>query len=292
MLRIYEQLAPSGATVTESATLTETSGTAREVDILIEHVVADARIVVAVECRDHARVSDIEWIDQLIGKYRDLDVNKVIAVASRGFSAAATEKAAGARIDCRSLEAALDSDWPAELDRIGLGLLTLVLTPRDVGLRTEPPWAEDAPPARVTFADGRVLGMQQFCEFAATALRPRIADYFFKEVARLGRPVGELSGQLDQTYEVVAEGVTVESASGATYRLLSASFRITTTSRLEPVSVERQRFGSAAITTGVLSVPEEGGAFKIVAVQAMGKPIAKPIVSPILAPRSGPKSSG
>jgi len=109
MLRIYEQLAPSGASVTESATLTEASGTGREVGILIEYVVADARIVVAVECRDHSRISDIEWIDQLIGQYRDLDVNKVIAVASHRVFVAATEKAAGARIDCRSLEAALDS---------------------------------------------------------------------------------------------------------------------------------------------------------------------------------------
>lgn len=129
MLRIYEQLAPSGATVRESAILTEASGTQREVDILIEHVVADTRIAVAVECRDRARVSDIEWVDQLIGKYRDLDVHKVIAVASFGFSPAATAKAAAARIDCRSLEDALDSDWPAELDRIGVGLVTLVLTP-------------------------------------------------------------------------------------------------------------------------------------------------------------------
>src|SRR5574337_1919054 len=69
--RIYEQLVPAGATVTESAFLTERdSSSSREVDILVEFRLADTVIRLAVERRDRYRASDIEWIDQLIGKYR------------------------------------------------------------------------------------------------------------------------------------------------------------------------------------------------------------------------------
>jgi hypothetical protein len=36
----------------------------------------------AVECRDYTRQQNIQWVDQLIGKYKDLKVNKIIAVSS------------------------------------------------------------------------------------------------------------------------------------------------------------------------------------------------------------------
>src|SRR5688572_759202 len=91
---IYSQMVPEGATVTESALLRERSSLAkREVDILIEYEIAGTKLRIAVECRDRSRKDDIEWIDGLIGKYRDLEVDKVIAVSNSGFSSDAIEKA-------------------------------------------------------------------------------------------------------------------------------------------------------------------------------------------------------
>ena len=71
---IYSQMVPEGATVTESVLLKErNSESEREVDILIEDEIAGTRLRMAVECRDRSRKDSIEWIDYLIGKYRDLD---------------------------------------------------------------------------------------------------------------------------------------------------------------------------------------------------------------------------
>jgi hypothetical protein len=87
---IYEQIKPEGASVTESAMLREKgSSTEREVDVLVEARLADTVVRLAVECRDRSRRDDIEWIDQLIGKYRDLPVDKIIAVSASGVTKSA-----------------------------------------------------------------------------------------------------------------------------------------------------------------------------------------------------------
>ncbi len=53
---IYSQMVPVGATVAQSALVGErTSGTEREVDILIEHEVAGIKLRIAVECRSGSR---------------------------------------------------------------------------------------------------------------------------------------------------------------------------------------------------------------------------------------------
>src|SRR5262245_6390790 len=98
--RIYARLVPEGGWVCESAMVKERGGrTEREVDVLLTHRAFGTVLRIAVECHDRKRHDDIEWIDSLIGKYKDLEVDKVIAVSASGFSRAAQEKADANRID-------------------------------------------------------------------------------------------------------------------------------------------------------------------------------------------------
>jgi len=100
------------AVVTESAELTEApGGTRREVDVLIEDTVNGYPVKIAIECRDHERPQEIQWIDALIGKYSALHVNQVIAVSSSGFSHSAYEKAAASGILALTVTEALTDDW-------------------------------------------------------------------------------------------------------------------------------------------------------------------------------------
>jgi hypothetical protein len=66
---IYSKISPIGATVTESAELPDGSGAKREIDVLIEHKIADIEIKIAVECRDRSRYETLEWIDSLLIKW-------------------------------------------------------------------------------------------------------------------------------------------------------------------------------------------------------------------------------
>ena len=107
---IERQLAPLGAVVTESKLIKERdSATEREIDIGIESTLGQHAVLIAIECRDHKRPADILWIDQLIGKYRDLPVEKIVAVSRSGFTKSATRKAKEVNISTATLEEAIDA---------------------------------------------------------------------------------------------------------------------------------------------------------------------------------------
>ena len=110
--RIHTALAGTAAEVEESALVKEKNSSAqREVDVLISTTVAGHKIRVAIECRDHTRGQDITWIDSLIGKYTNLDVDKVIAVSHTPFGNSAVEKAQQNNIEVLTLEEAGAVDW-------------------------------------------------------------------------------------------------------------------------------------------------------------------------------------
>lgn len=112
---IEREIASAGVTVTESAELEEYKDSSlREVDVLIETEVNGHPIKLAIECRDRSKPQDKEWIDGLIGKYRDLKVSQVVAVSKSGFTQGALDKSAQVGIRTLTLKEAQDADWPAE----------------------------------------------------------------------------------------------------------------------------------------------------------------------------------
>jgi len=109
---IERQLAAEGVVVTESEMLADRlTGERREVDVCIRATINRKPVVFALECRDHKRKADRVWVDGLIGKYRDLPVDAVFAVARAGFSKAAVKAAEAAGIQCLTLEQATAANW-------------------------------------------------------------------------------------------------------------------------------------------------------------------------------------
>jgi hypothetical protein len=126
VFRIYQQLSSPGGKVEESVLLAERDGgTPREVDILLQSRVFGIDLRIAVECRGRKHKDDILWIDGLIGKYRDLGIDKVVAVSKTGFSQGAIDKAAASGIETLTLLKALETDWPTQFSRLGVAQLTL-----------------------------------------------------------------------------------------------------------------------------------------------------------------------
>lgn len=110
--RIYEQIVPEGGAVTESGmVLDKEAGILREVDVLVEYKYAGHDFRFIVECRDRSRSESVEWIDGLVGKTKSLNVNKVIAVSSKGFASSAEKKAKENGIETLTLEEANEADW-------------------------------------------------------------------------------------------------------------------------------------------------------------------------------------
>lgn len=71
-----------------------TTGVKREVDVLIEYNDTDGHLRrIAVECRDHKDKQNAMWIEQLITKRNDLELDFLIAVTTSDFTEGAILKA-------------------------------------------------------------------------------------------------------------------------------------------------------------------------------------------------------
>lgn len=115
-LNIHRALATRGISVEESVLVPEkNSDTTREVDILLTTTIASHKVRVGIECRDHERNQDITWIDGLIGKYANLDIDRVIAISHSPFTGSAIQKAAQHNIELLTLEEAERVDWASKI---------------------------------------------------------------------------------------------------------------------------------------------------------------------------------
>ncbi|MGC3982802.1 MAG: restriction endonuclease [Steroidobacteraceae bacterium] len=76
-----------GAKVKESLLMRDRlSGGRREVDIVIFGKVGQHDVIVSIECRDHKRVADIQWVDAMRTKHDQLDTSALILASSKGFT--------------------------------------------------------------------------------------------------------------------------------------------------------------------------------------------------------------
>lgn len=124
---IEKQLADGKAKIVESKLLKDIiTGQKREVDIYIESKINNHKVGIAIECRNHKRKAGVEWIDQLIGKYDNLPVHKVVAVSSSGFTNSAYEKAELSKIVLITLDKAIEEDWVRVVNKVDSVIILLV----------------------------------------------------------------------------------------------------------------------------------------------------------------------
>lgn len=81
-------------TVTPSAMLPDVvTGEPREVDILVETIVAGHKVNVGIECRAHKRRQGVTWVESVRSSHADLPVHLSVLVSESGFYKPAVEKA-------------------------------------------------------------------------------------------------------------------------------------------------------------------------------------------------------
>ncbi|MCL4552917.1 MAG: restriction endonuclease [Candidatus Marsarchaeota archaeon] len=87
------------------------TGRQREVDVLIRLQEGRREIRIAFECRRRKGVSDIMWIEQLVGKRENLGIDRVVAVSSKPFSKPAVLFAMERHIELMQLSEFYDETW-------------------------------------------------------------------------------------------------------------------------------------------------------------------------------------
>jgi hypothetical protein len=84
---VRQHFAQPGVTVTESKMLLDADlGIEREVDIVIEGEFEGEPMVVSVEVIEHSRPASLPWIDEMLGKHRNLPTNRLLLVSKSGFT--------------------------------------------------------------------------------------------------------------------------------------------------------------------------------------------------------------
>jgi len=87
------------ATVTQSAELADlVTGQKREVDVVIETIVAGHTIRIGIECREwkrkgRPRPQTVEWVECMYGKHQSLPTDRLVLVSRSGFTSEAVKKA-------------------------------------------------------------------------------------------------------------------------------------------------------------------------------------------------------
>lgn len=242
---IESQLAPIGAVVTESKLLKERwSNTEREIDVAIETTIGQHVVLIAIECRDHKRPADIDWIDALIGKYRDLPVEKKVAVSRSGFTRGAIEKARQVNITTVTLEDAIEAKLIPNTQKRKLPVQVCSPDPPDIQmvLKLEDierygAYSGDLKRGEVLDATGKSLGI--------------LIDLLKKEVhkARVeearGKPPKFEAGPLPIVTLTFPAGTKITSETGIGYRLLEIV--VGQSAKIEAAEIELNSYGYMGI---------------------------------------------
>ena len=137
------------AVVTESKLLSDRhTGALREVDIVVETVVAGHNLLLAFECRDSARAADVSWVEEMIGKHERLPSNALVLASRAGFSAEARRVALAEHVELLSLDEGEENVRSLLADTNRLWFKMFDLSPKKVVAVTQ---------AVATFASERVV---------------------------------------------------------------------------------------------------------------------------------------
>ena len=252
------------------------TGTEREVDILLEDCLFGTALRLAFECRGRRDKDDIEWIDGLIGKVTDLDIDKVVAVSGSGFTPAAVAKARAHRIDTLTLQRARDTDWSKACSPLGIGRWARTDTLQTIGVSTDPP----CPPplhidASVFLADGARVGclgdlgwaIYFGCREAITARIQEQSLTFFKT------PEDLRSNPIFAVLELPSPlPILVGDGQGKQYKVRGIRLRVRCDFTAEGVPVDHYALGDARLTRATIDCPLDRGSFAVTALQTIGKP--------------------
>jgi hypothetical protein len=203
------------ATVEESALLlNRLTGEPREVDVVVSSDVAGHPVVVSVEATSGERPADVEWVERMVGKHRNLPTSKLVLVSEGGFTAQARELAD--REEAIAL-APVDLEGGSPAARIVGRLKTLwpkllSLTPERFRIVLERPdgstgWFRGEPDHLLFLQDGSPVATLN--GYAHLIIRKRFAEI----AEQLG--LAEISSDIDTAFvlESTPAGVTGEARS-------------------------------------------------------------------------------
>jgi hypothetical protein len=108
---IQRQLADYARVRESQFLINRKTGSAREVDIVVEVDIAGSTLVISVECTAVNRPVEVGWVERMSAKHQALPTNKLILLSKSGFTKDAITTAEIEGIEVLSFKEATDVDW-------------------------------------------------------------------------------------------------------------------------------------------------------------------------------------
>jgi hypothetical protein len=113
--KIQKQLAPKAEVLHNVRLDGRSSGTKRQIDVLVKENIGQYEIKIIIDCKDYKVPVDVKGVEEFDGLLRDVGAQKGVLVCPRGFTGAAKKRAEGLQID---LYSPVDTDahkWQAHV---------------------------------------------------------------------------------------------------------------------------------------------------------------------------------
>jgi hypothetical protein len=255
---IHRQLHET-ATVRESVLVPDrNNGPELEVDILIEDKSGEYPFTIGVECIDHKRRADINWVFQMSKKHENR-TDKLVLVSRSGFSKNALNQAAQNGIITLHLSEAITIDWTEFVSRIravDVGVFSFKVEQGYVVLDTGNGIKayKIAPELRFYEADGRPLLTANEC--ANHILNhPDVSTYLMERIrAQPDLQWGRLENEMSR--EIVAED-----ASGGRHTVRAIRLDISWTAQFARMALNTNVLGNVPVAWGTADLRGEEFAF-------------------------------
>lgn len=250
----------TNAKVTESAFLMEKNiaePIAREIDILIEKEINGKIAKIAIECRDRFEKDDITWVDSLVGKYKNLDVHKIIAVSNSGFSRSAILKAKANGIELKTIDETLQINFGEEFHKLGLIYISHIFELKSVAISFNPPSKKKPTLTTLVYNDGCLAGnieeLTKFCYEEGT--KKKLIPYHKENFLKIFKTRADIEKQMLIEHSVPINELYIES-DGDKFFITSITFTLIGIPTSEEIDVKQRTYEGSLITEGVFDMKE------------------------------------
>jgi hypothetical protein len=108
---VQAHLAPSAKVEHNVRLVGRSSGTVRQIDVVMRAQVGQFDVLLVLDCKDYGHPVDINDVEAFMGLAQDVGANKSGMVAARGFTAGAVNRAKQVGMDLLSLVHTGDHEW-------------------------------------------------------------------------------------------------------------------------------------------------------------------------------------
>jgi len=257
---IHSKIENTDAKVTESASLIEKNiaePIAREIDVLIEKEVNGKIAKIAIECRDRSDKDDITWVDSLVGKYKNLDAHKVIAVSNSGFSRAAILKAKANGIELKTIDETLQINFGEEFHKLGLMFISHIFELKTVMFSFKPPAKKKPTPTSLVYNNGCTVGnieeLTNFCYEEGT--KKKLIPYHKQNFLKIFKTRADVEKQMLIEHTIPINELYIES-DGEKFYITSITFTLIGIPTTEEIAVKHRNYEGSLIAEGVFDIKE------------------------------------